>query len=129
MKNLPDPQVVARGELTPDEWLNFQDEILSTIDVANNTISRILLYTARVDWDNACWEKSTGYKLLCTADNAWENLNSASNYLLDVITVMPEIDDNLHQIFEKNGLRTLHSYVRSTKTSLRAAITRIKKFS
>lgn len=45
MKNLPYPQLVAGGELTPDEWQSLQDEILAYINRADNAIAGIMLYT------------------------------------------------------------------------------------
>lgn len=129
MKNLPDPQVVAGGELTPDEWLRFQDEILKRIHRTNNTIAGIMLYTARKDWDNACWELSTGHELLIDAEHAQGGLATISTYLLQIIQDMPEVDNNPNQIFERSGLRTLRDYVEITYHNLEAAIGRLQKFS
>jgi len=129
MKNLPDPQVVAGGELTPDGWLSFQDEILWRTHRANNAIAGIMLYTARKDWGNACWELSTGHELLTDAIYAQGGLATISTYLLQIIQDMPEVDNNIHQIFETSGLRTLRDYVEITRHSLEAAIDRLQKFS
>lgn len=128
MKNLPDPQMVARGELTPDGWQNLQDEILQRITRADNAIAGIMLYTARKDWDHACWELSTGHKLLTDAEHAQGDLATISDYLLQIIQDMPEIDNNLNQIFEKSGLQTLCGYVGITYHDLEVAIDRLKKF-
>ena len=129
MKNFPGPQVVAGGELTPDGWLSFQDEILKRIHRANNAIAGIMLYTTRKDWDNACWELSTGHELLIDAEHAQGGLATISTYLLQIIQDMPEVDNNIHQIFEKSGLRTLRDYVEITHHNLEAAIDRLQKFS
>ena len=128
MKNLPDPQVVAGGELTPDEWLRFQDEILKRIHRASNAIAGIMLYTARKDWDNACWELSTGHELLIDAEHAQGGLSTISTYLSQIIQDMPEVDNNLNQIFEKSGLQALRDYVGITYHDLEIAIDRLKKF-
>nr|DAP52646.1 MAG TPA: hypothetical protein [Caudoviricetes sp.] len=128
MKNLPYPQLVAGGELTPDEWLSLQDEILRRISRANNVIAGIMLYTARKDWDYACWELSTGYELLTDAEYAQGGLVTISTYLSQIIQDMPEVDNNLNQIFEKSGLQALRDYVGITYHDLEIAIDRLKKF-
>lgn len=128
MKNLPCPQLVARGELTPDKWLSLQDEILQRITRADNAIAGIMLYTARKDWDSACWELSTGHKLLTDAEYAQGGLSTISTYLSLIIQDMPEVDNNLNQIFEKSGLQALRDYVGITYHDLEVAIDRLKKF-
>lgn len=128
MKNLPYPQLVAGGELTPDEWLSLQDEILRRISRANNVIAGIMLYTARKDWDYACWELSTGHELLTDAEYAQGGLATISTYLSQIIQNMSEVDNNLNQIFEKSGLQALHGYVGITYHDLEVAIDRLKKF-
>ena len=87
--NLSDPEDVAKGLLIPEEWLNFQDKILARIDLANNAIAGIMLYTARKDWDNACWELSTGHELLIYAEHAQGGLVTISTYLLQIIQDLP----------------------------------------
>ena len=126
--NLSDPEDVAKGLLIPEEWLNFQDKILARIDLANNAIAGIMLYTARKDWDNACWELSTGHELLIDAEHAQGGLVTISTYLLQIIQDMPEVDNNIHQIFKKSGLQTLHDYVEITYHNLKAAIDRLGRF-
>lgn len=128
MKNLPYPQLVAGGELTPDEWLSLQDEILRRISRADNVIAGIMLYTARKDWDYACWELSTGYELLTDAEYAQGGLTAISTYLSQIIQNMSEVDNNLNQIFEKSGLQALHGYVGITYHDLEVAIDRLKNF-
>ena len=129
MKNLPDPQVVAGGELTSDGWQSLQDEILQRINLANNAIAGIMLYTARKDWDNACWELSTGHKLLTDAIYAQGGLATISTYLFQIIQDMLEVDNNLNQIFETSGLWVLLDYVEITCHNLEEAINRLRKFS
>lgn len=126
--NLSDPEDVAKGLLIPEEWLNFQDKILARIDLANNAIAGIMLYTARKDWDNACWELSTGHELLTDAKHAQGGLVTISTYLSQIIQDMPEVDNNLNQIFEKSGLQALRDYVGITYHDLEVAIDRLKKF-
>lgn len=128
MKNLPYPQLVAGGELTPDEWQSLQEEILAYINRADNAIARIMLYTSRKDWDYACWELSTGHELLTDAEYAQGGLATISTYLSQIIQDMPEVDNNIHQIFEKSGLQALRDYVGITYHDLEVAIDRLKKF-
>lgn len=128
MKNLPYPQLVAGGELTPDEWQSLQEEILRRISRANNVIAGIMLYTSRKDWDSACWELSTGHELLTDAEYAQGGLATISTYLSQIIQDMSEVDNNIHQIFEKSGLQALHGYVGITYHDLEVAIDRFKKF-
>lgn len=128
MKNLPYPQLVAGGELTPDEWQSLQEEILAYINRADNVIAGIMLYTARKDWDSACWELSTGHELLTDAEYAQGGLVTISTYLSQIIQNMSEVDNNLNQIFEKSGLQALCDYVGITYHDLEVAIDRLKKF-
>lgn len=128
MKNLPYPQLVAGGELAPDEWQSLQEEILAYINRADNAIAGIMLYTSRKDWDYACWELSTGHELLTDAEYAQGGLATISTYLSQIIQDMPEVDNNIHQIFEKSGLQALRDYVGITYHDLEVAIDRLKKF-
>lgn len=128
MKNLPYPQLVAGGELAPDEWQSLQEEILAYINRADNAIAGIMLYTSRKDWDYACWKLSTGHELLTDAEYAQGGLATISTYLLQIIQDMPEVDNNIHQIFEKSGLQALRDYVGITYHDLEVAIDRLKKF-
>lgn len=119
------PGAIATGQVTRRDWLQTQTEILRSI---NNVIAGIMLYTARKDWDYACWELSTGHKLLTDAEYAQGGLATISTYLSQIIQNMSEVDNNLNQIFEKSGLQALNGYVGITYHDLEVAIDRLKKF-
>lgn len=125
-----EPGDVATGQVTRNQWLQTQTEILRHINGATYaTDVALATLIATVNGSDDFLALHTVREALQAAENAAEPLRETIDYLLDIFTYNPkpdEVDPNTPAVCDMDAVRTLHAYAMTVGNSLSAATQRLK---